>query len=311
MDLVQHLRTFLAVARLGSMSAAARETGTVPSVISKRISQLEHMTRATLFERTSRGLELTAEGRASQRRFAGLLSEIESTLYTAHAPDAFQDRLRIRCPTTLAVTHVGPILHAYRARHPGVRIDLDLIDRSVNPLEEGYDLSIGGMPSTYPQVRDFPLAPMPRRVVAAPEYFADRPRPTHPSELGALDCLIFRLNGSNWVLQGANGQVAVDVNVVFSTADTRILVDGLLMGAGVALVSAYSVDALIAEGRLIEILPGWTVPALNLKALVPERQADNPAVTTLVEMLTRGLRTAFDTTVAFDPAGVPSDRDGR
>ena len=308
MDLVQHLRTFLAVARLGSMSAAARHTGTVPSVISKRISQLEHMTRTTLFERTSRGLELTAEGRASQRRFATLLSDIESTLYTAQAPDAFQDRLRIRCPTTLAATHVGPILHAYRARHPGVRIDLDLVDRSVNPLEEGYDVSIGGMPAAYPQVRDFPLVPMLRRVVASPEYFSDRPEPTHPSELATLDCLIFRLNGSTWVLQGANGQVAVDVNVVFSTADTRILVDGLLMGAGVALVSAYFVDSLIADGRLIEILPKWTVPALNLKALVPERQADNPAVTALVEMLTEGLRSAFNTTAAFDPGGVPSDK---
>lgn len=285
MDFLVNLRTFLAVARLGSFSAAAREAGTVPSVVSKRVSQLEHLCRAPLFDRSTRGLDLTAMGRTCQQKFSELLLEIEGTLQGGPGRDRLNEHLRVKCPTTMSIMHFSDILCDFQIAHPGVRIDLDLVDRSVNPVEEGYDVAIGALPTTYPQVQETPLCALPRKLVAAPGYFATRPMPRHPGDLSRLDGVIFRASGNVWTLIGSNGEAAVEVNPVFTATDSRILRQAAERGLGLAVLAEPMTREAIAEGRLIEILPDWRVPDLYLKAMVPQRRKDNPAVQLLLQAL--------------------------
>ncbi|PTX03451.1 LysR family transcriptional regulator [Pararhodobacter aggregans] len=285
MDFIVNLRTFLAVARLGSFSAAAREAGTVPSVVSKRVSQLEHMCRAQLFERSTRGLELTSVGRTCQQKFSELLSEIEATIEAGPARNRLSEQLRIKCPTTMSVMHFSDIFCDFQIAHPGVRIDLNLVDRSVNPIEEGYDIAIGALPATYPQVHETALCSLPRKLVAAPSYFEGRPMPKHPSDLNRLDGLVFRASGSTWSLVGPAGEVAVEVNAVFSATDTRILRHAAERGLGVALIAEPLTREALASGQLIELLPEWRVPDLYLKAMVPERRMQSRAVRLLLDAL--------------------------
>ncbi|WP_370341482.1 LysR family transcriptional regulator [Pararhodobacter marinus] len=285
MDFIVNLRTFLAVARLGSFSAAAREAGTVPSVVSKRVSQLEHMCRAQLFERSTRGLELTAVGRTCQQKFSELLSEIEATIQSGPARNRLTEHLRIKCPTTMSIMHFSDILCDFQIAHPGVRLDLNLVDRSVNPIEEGYDIAIGALPTTYPQVQEIALCALPRKLVAAPSYFDNRPVPTHPRDLSQLDALVFRASGNTWALSGPAGEVAVEVNPVFTASDTRLLCHAAIRGLGVTLIAEPLTRDAFAAGDLIEVLPDWRVPELYLKAMVPERRMQSPAVRLLLDTL--------------------------
>lgn len=285
MDLLLNLRTFLSVARLGSFSAAAREFGTVPSVISKRISLLEHQCGAPLFLRSTRGLDLTPAGRDSQRKFTQLVADIEAAFASSGGEGLLQDRLRIKCPTTIAVRFLSDGVVSFQQAYPGVSVELELLDRTVNPIEEGFDIAIGAMPSTFADVRDINLAPLRRKLVAAPSYLANRPSLSHPGQLAREACLVFQASGHIWNFEKDGAQVAVVINSRLVTTDSTILVKAAIAGLGVTVVSGTFTSEAEAAGQLVELLPDWKVPPLQLKALVPERNLDRPAVQALIEHL--------------------------
>ncbi|MCI5076017.1 LysR family transcriptional regulator [Oricola sp.] len=285
MDVFSNIKAFLTVARLGSFSAAAREAHTVPSVISKRISQLEHQLKTQLFMRSTRGLELTEAGYGYQQRFIALMDELDSALAGGDGAALPQEHIRIKCPSTLLAMHLSDVLIKFRIENPGVRIDLIMIDRTVNPLEEGYDLALGALPATYPHVLDVPLCPLPRMIVASPDYLRRRGLPTHPRDLANHDCIIFPASGTRWTFDGPSGESSVEVNSVFSTTDSRILRDAAVAGVGVTIVSEYMARLPLDAGRLVEILPDYKVPELYMKVLVPESRKTSPTVRAIVEAL--------------------------
>jgi len=285
MDIFSNIKAFLIVARFGSFSAAAREAHTVPSVISKRISQLEEQLKTRLFMRSTRGLELTEAGHGYQQRFIALMAELDAALDGGEGAARPQEHIRIKCPSSLLAMHLSDVLIQFRIDNPGVRMDLITIDRTVNPLEEGYDLALGALPATYPHVLDVPLCPLPRMLVASPAYLARRDYPLHPRDLADHDCIIFPASGTRWVFESASGEIAVDVTSVFSTSDSRIMRDAAARGAGVAIVSEYMARPLVEIGDLVELLPDYRVPELYVKVLVPESRRKSPTIRAIVDAL--------------------------
>ena len=285
MDIISNIRAFLTVARLGSFSAAAREAHTVPSVISKRISQLEYQLKTQLFMRSTRGLQLTEAGDGYQQRFIALLDELEAALAGVEGAARPQEHIRIKCPSTITSLYLSDVLIQFRIDNPGVRIDLVMIDRTVNPLEEGYDLAIGALPAAYPHVTDVPLCPLKRAVVASPAYLARRGHPQHPRELADHDCITFPASGTRWAFEGAAGEVTVEIGSVFSSTDGHILRDAAKRGVGVVVVSEYMVRAELAAGDLVEVFEDYRVPDLHLKALVPESRMASPTVRAIIDAL--------------------------
>ncbi|WP_159585662.1 LysR family transcriptional regulator [Chelativorans xinjiangense] len=284
MDVISNIRAFLTVARVGSFSAAARKSNTVPSVISKRISQLEHQLKTQLFMRSTRGLNLTEAGRGYQQRFIALLADLEAAIDGVEGARV-QEHIRIKCPSTLTALHLSDALIRFRIDNPGVRVDLVMIDRTVNPLEEGYDLALGALPATYPHVIDVPLCPLPRTIVASSAYLSRRGHPQHPRDLAHHDCITFPASGTRWVFKGPSGEVGVEVNSVFSATDGRVLRDAAVHGVGVAIVSDYMARPSLAAGDLTEIFPEFRVPDLYMKILVPESRQANPTVRAIIDTL--------------------------
>lgn len=289
MDVVANIRTFLAVARLGSFSAAARETGTVPSVIAKRISQLEHRLQARLLDRSTRGLALTGAGQEYQRRFLALLSDLDAALGGGPASHT-QEHIRIKCPTTVSGLEMAEVFVRFRVQNPQVRIELVLVDRPVNPLEEGFDIAIGALPASYPHVEDVPLCPLPRRILAAPSYLARRGTPRHPRDLVAHDCITFPLSGTRWVFDGPSGEVAVEVDSVFSATDSRVLLTAVEAGAGIAVIAEHVARPALTAGTAVAVLPDYRVPDLYVKALVPEGRRSSPTVQAMLAALVAATR---------------------
>lgn len=292
MDNFSNIRTFLVVARLCSFSSAARETNTVPSVVSKRISQLEQQLKTQLFMRSTRGLKLTEAGYGYQQRFIALMADFDAAFEGVEGSARPQEHISIKCPSTLLAMHLSDVLIQFRLDNPGVRIDLVMVDRTVNPLEEGYDLAIGALPATYPHVLDVPLYPLPRTLVASPAYLGRRGHPEHPRDLLNHDCIIFPASGNRWEFESPSGEVAVDVNCVFSTTDSRIMRDAAARGVGVALVSEYLVRPLVRAGELVRLLPDYHVPDLYVKVLVPESRRSRPTVRAIVDTLVAAMRPA-------------------
>ena len=224
----------------------------------------------------------------------GLVRQVDDALAgMAQASGELEGHIRIKIPTTLGVLNLSQLLNRFLAEQPLISMDIVLADRSVNPLEEGFDLAIGARPESYGQVRDVPLCPISRRLCAAPAYLQRRSAPQAPAELMDHDCLVFATAGTRWEFQGPQGLVGVDVvRPKLKSNDGVALCQATLDGLGVSVLADYLVAPALAGGRLVELLPDHHLPDLWLKALVPANRIELPRIRSLLHWLTQQLQAA-------------------
>lgn len=286
MNTLLNIKSFLLVARSGSFSAAARELGVAPSVVTKRITRLEEEMGAQLFVRSTRALSLTPAGERLLPQYQRLVAELDEIIGTAAAAErGLEGHLRVKGPTTLTSLYLGAIFADFHALNPGLTMDIVLLDRSVNPLEEGFDLVVGALPATYPNVVDIPLCPLTIVLCAAPGYVDAKGAPEHPTELTEHDCLTSVLMGNTWVFEQSPSLVSVEVRSKFHANDTRVLREAALRGVGIAVLPSFLVKEDLAKGSLVQLLPNTPIPTFWLKAIVPRIKLNKPGVQELTDFL--------------------------
>jgi DNA-binding transcriptional LysR family regulator len=286
MDMLANLQAFVASADRGGFSAAARQLGVVPSVLSKRVDQLEWRIQASLFTRSTRKLALTDVGERYLPVVRDLLRQVDDTLGgMARSSGAIEGHLRIKIPTTLGSLYLSQLLHAFLRQQPMISMDIMLVDRSVNPVEEGFDVAIGALPELYGQVRDIPLCPLKRRLCASPAYLAARATPQQPTDLLDHPCLVFSTSGERWEFQSEQGLTGVTVRPKMRTNDGRALRDAVVAGDGIAILADYLAQEPLRTGELVEVMADYAVPDIWLKALVPFERYDLPRVRMLLAWL--------------------------
>ncbi len=291
MDTIANLKAFVATADAGSLSGAARQLGVVPSVISKRIDQLEWRIRAPLFNRSTRKLALTDVGERYLGTVRDAIRQLDDTLAgMARASGELQGHIRVKIPTTLGVLYLSEILNDFLRNQPMISMDIVLSDRSVNPLEEGFDIAIGALPELYAQVQDLPLCLMKRFLCAAPGYLQRRGTPLRPADLVDHDCLVFTTSGARWEFQSEQGLIGIDVRAKLRTNNGTAICQSALAGGGIAVLSDYLARAPLQSGQLLEVLQGFAVPGLWLKALVPNNRIELPRVRLLLDWLEQKLK---------------------
>jgi DNA-binding transcriptional LysR family regulator len=286
MNTLLNIKAFLLVARTGSFSGAARELGVAPSVVTKRITRLEDEMGAQLFVRSTRALALTPAGERLLPQYQRLVAELDEIIGAASAAErGIEGHVRIKGPTTLTSLFLGPIFCEFHAKNPGLTMEIVLLDRSVNPLEEGFDVVIGALPASYPNVTDFPLGPYSIALCAAPEYVEAKGAPETPTELVDHDCLTSVLLGNTWLFENGPSTTSVEVRSKLHVNDTRVLTEATRKGIGIAILPRFLVREDLKSGRLVEVMKSHPVPTFYLKALVPRIKMNKPAVSQLVDYL--------------------------
>lgn len=269
-----------------SFSGAARELGVAPSVVTKRITRLEEQIGTPLIVRSTRGLALTAAGERLLPQFMRLIAELEETIKgTASEAHGIEGHLRIKAPTTVTSLYLGSIFSEFQARNPGISLEIVLLDRSVNPLEEGFDLVVGARPASYPGVVDVPLCPYPLALCCSPAYLRDRREPGHPTELVDHSCLTSVLLGTTLLFDGPRGALSVEIHSRFHANDGRVLLEAARRGLGVAVLPRYLAEDDLRTGRLVLVLHDFPLAVFWLKALVPGMKMHKPAVRELMAFL--------------------------
>ena len=291
MDTLSNLKAFVATADAGSFSGAARQLGLVPSVISKRVDQLEWRIQAPLFTRSTRKLTLTDVGDRYLRVVRDSIRQVDDALAgMARASGSLEGHIRVKVPTTLGILYLSGILAEFLQSQPMISMDVVLADRSVNPIEEGFDIAIGALPELYGRVQDRPLCLLQRRLCAAPSYLARKGTPQQPTELENHDCLVFTTSGARWEFQGAQGLMGIDVRPKLRTNDGAAILQTTIAGSGIAMLTDYLASAALKNGKLVEIFPAFKVPDIWLKALVPTSRIELPRVRMLLDWLERNLK---------------------
>ncbi len=276
-----------------SFTAAARELGIAPSVVTKRITQLESQMGVPLLARSTRGLSLTASGERYLPRFLRLAGELEEIFRgSASENGRMEGHVRVKAPTTVTACYLGGLLADFQVLHPGIGVELVIMDRTINPLEEGFDLAVGARPAAYPHVIDVPLCPYPLVLCGAAGYLGSKGMPEHPGDLIDYECLTSLLLGTTWLFEGPAGGLSVEVRSRFHANDSRVLLEAARRGLGLAMLPAYLVEEPLQTGELVRVLESYPPASFWLKALVPRMKMRKPAVRELVEFLAARMQAA-------------------
>ncbi|TKJ84469.1 LysR family transcriptional regulator [Pseudomonas koreensis] len=286
--LPEDLRVLLTVIRKNGFAAAADELGLSPAYVSKRIQILETTLGTRLLHRTSRRVSLTEDGERVQRwalRILDDFQQLHDELSDAH--DSPRGRLHICSSFGFGRNHVAPAVSLLAERYPELEIRLDLFDRVVDIINEGFDLEIRVGDDIPGQHIGRRLVSNRRVLCAAPGYLQRRGTPQTLDELQQHDCLVIKERDNAfgiWNLDRDGGQESVRVSGPLSSNNGEIVLQWALDGRGVLLRSLWDVKPLLEQGRLVQVLDDYSHSA-NVWAVYPTRLAHSGKLRACVEFL--------------------------
>lgn len=290
MDRVGDISLFLRVLDLGSISAAARSLDLSVAVASARLQRLERDLGVRLLHRTTRKLRPTAEGAALAKQGRALVEDLEAlTAGLRQASRGVSGTLRVTTSSTFGHQYISPLLPAFLARHPSVKVSIDLNDQVLDLVSAGFDLAIriGALDDSNLVARK--LATNRRVLCASPEYLRRHGAPKTPADLERHDCvLLVGRDGKRdvWRLtDGKAGEVAVRVNGRIESNQGELLRDAVVAGLGIAMHSTWHVWDDLRTGRLQVVLADYPIADTGIHAVMPQRRLVPPRVRAFVDFL--------------------------
>ncbi|MFP3445142.1 LysR family transcriptional regulator [Pseudomonas sp. SIMBA_067] len=274
MDRLNAMRVFVTVVDLGSQSAAADHLQLSRPVVSRYLAELEDWVGARLMQRTTRKLSLTAAGQETLPRCRQLL-ELAGDLQAAvqQPDDAPKGALRISVSTSFGQAQLVDAVAAYVRRYPGVKVELQMLDRTVNLVDERIDLAIRTSNELDPNLIARRLSVCRSVVCASPAYLSEHGVPQRVEDLSRHNCLTHAYFGhSLWHFKVAGQPVAVPVAGNISANEAMTLQKAALAGAGIAMLPSYQTADALRRGELVRLLPEAQPRTLNLNAVYTSRK---------------------------------------
>ncbi|MEO0972642.1 MAG: LysR substrate-binding domain-containing protein [Pseudomonadota bacterium] len=273
-DKLSAFNAFIAVVEEGNFAAAARALGLSRSQVNRSVINLEDQLGVHLFNRTTRAVVLTPSGQAFYERVKVVLADLaeaEEALRDEH--DTPQGEKLINAPMSFGVRYLGPALARFMARYPKIRVQLTLTDRFIDPVAEGFDMTLRiAAPTECPSLIDHTIVPIRRVTCASPGFIAQHGRPESLGDLATLPCLHYGNlpTGNTWRLRRDGGAWQdVRVNGVLCANNAEVLCDAALAGLGVALLPTFIAGAGLNDGRLMPLLTEFESPAIALTLIYP------------------------------------------
>jgi DNA-binding transcriptional LysR family regulator len=289
MNSLDDIAVFVQVVRGGSFTKAAERLELSRSVVSKYVTRLEEELGARLLNRTTRRLSLTEAGQVFFERSRRGLEDIEDArAEVSRLQDEPRGVLRVNSPMSFGILHVAPALPEFLAAYPDVSVDMNLDDRKVDVIEEGFDVSlrITDMPDSSLVARR--LAPCRHVVVAAPAYLERHGVPRIPADLEGHDVISYRYqeSASEWhFVDGENRQYSVRVDGRAHMNNSLALREALLAGLGVMRTPTFVVGEDIRAGRLIPLLKNYRTLEVSIYLVYPQRRHLSPKVRAFVDFM--------------------------
>jgi DNA-binding transcriptional LysR family regulator len=287
---VHGMRVFARVAALSNISAAATELEMTPGNVSKRLQTLENSLGVRLFDRNTRMIRITEEGEMLLRSVTRILAEIDEVRETlAESATHPRGTLRVTAPAALGRS-VRPGICEFQQKHPNVTIDLNLTDRIVDILEEGYDVAIRTGPLPDSQLIAKRLAPDKYFILASPAYIEKYGRPVNPNDLVNHNCLVLGEN-SVWRFSNGNSDLAVRVSGTLSSNSTEMLIEAAMYGLGIVRISAMKTTDVIQSAQLVRVLDDYDVAGdTAIWALFPSSRHISPKVRVFLDFFAEKFR---------------------
>ena len=285
MNPFEDMRLFCQVMESGSFTAAAEQLGLSKQFVSRRLIQLEDRLGVRLLNRSTRRLDVTPLGQSYYESALRLLGEVEQVEQGIAGQNSEpRGTIRLSAPLSFAMAHLGCLLPLFLRQHPQVCVEVDLSDRPVDLIGEGYDLvlRIGTLEDSTLIARR--IAAIERVYCASPDYLALRGTPLKPEDLTTHDCLPYGHGRQvQWRFKGKVQALSVSGRMRVNNGD--LLRVTAIAGLGVTYLPTFIVSEALKDGRLVKVLEDFAPEALTLSAVYPQHRQSSRPVQALVEFL--------------------------
>lgn len=280
---------FTQVVKMGGFSAAAELMGHSTSYISKEVNKLEERLGVRLLNRTTRSIGLTPEGKAYYQECQQLVADAEQAVSMLNQHEvAPKGTLRISTPVGFGNKYLQPILAKYMQLYPNVNLDLDLNDRKVDVVAEGYDLAIrASLQLEESSLICRKVFSCKGYIVASPSYLSKYGRPHHPRELSHHNCLCYSNHKSpnKWQFNDKEGKpyiVDVRQKVVCNSAEMELAL--VLDDIGICRLPMFYMEEEIASGKLAVLFEDHPTPQIDVFVVYPSRKHLSPKVRAFIDL---------------------------
>jgi LysR family transcriptional activator of dmlA len=293
-DVTSDLEFFVQLARLGSLSAAARALDLTPPAATRRLALMEQRLGVRLVNRTTRSASLTDEGDTYLRhatRILAAVSEMEDAV--SRSREAPRGILRVNASLGFGRTTIAPLVSAFVQRYPQVEVQLDVTDRPVDIVEQGFDLAIrfGALPDTRLNARR--IMSNRRFLCASPAYLQRHGNPAALADLARHRTILHRQNDDAygvWRFTRDGETVAVKVHGGLSSNDGDIVLGWALDGHGISIRSEWDLAKYLESGRLKVVLPDFLLPPADLFVYYPSRRNQPARMRAFIDFLVEHFR---------------------
>ncbi|MGF6233102.1 DNA-binding transcriptional LysR family regulator [Inquilinus ginsengisoli] len=294
MDRLRAYEIFATVVAKGSFTRAADALDTSPANVTRYVNELEAHLAVRLLNRSSRRLSLTEAGQALAERARAILDEVaETEAIASSAALSPRGRLRVNAPVSFGSLHLAPLWPRFLARHPEIELDVDLVDRIVDLVGEGYDLAVRISRAGSQELVARRLAASRNIVCAAPDYIARRGAPQTPADLLNHDCIGYSgaATADEWHLADESSQPhTVKVPCVMHSNNGDTVRAAALAGLGIIWQPSFLIGGDLRQGRLVPLLPGYRMADIDVLAVYPSRRYLSAKVRVMVDFLAEAFR---------------------
>jgi DNA-binding transcriptional LysR family regulator len=288
MDRLDDILAFIKVVDTKSFTAAAERLNLSKSVVSRRVAELENRLGARLLNRTTRKLSLTEVGMAYYERCTRILADLEEAeqaVADLHATP--RGCLRVNAPVSFGLLHLAPAVTEFMERYPDILIEMDLSDRYVDLIDEGYDLAV-----RIGRLRDSSLiakrlAPSRRVVCASPSYLEKHGTPATPEDLAHHNCLIYTNvpTAEQWLFSVGGEIQPVRVSGTLRSNNGDLLRSAAMSGLGIIAMPTFMCGDALHSGALKAFLLDYAVAESTIYAIYPQNRHLSPKVRVFVDFL--------------------------
>ncbi|AOZ06437.1 LysR family transcriptional regulator [Cupriavidus malaysiensis] len=294
MDTLLSLRVFREIVERGSFAAAADKLAMSTAMASKHVAALERRLGARLLNRTSRHQSLTEAGELYYAQCCEAL-EIMDAADAAVSQSAAAPRgtLKVTAPVWCASARFVDALADYRRRYPSVLVDLRLENQKVDLVHEGYDVALRATDAPSPALIARPICPIDFHLVASRAFLDRHGWPAKAADIARYDAVLPTYTSrENATLRGPQGQVAVRLRPSLKTDDTSLAHRAVQAGMGIAFLPAWLVEADLAAGSLVRVLPDHELAPITLYAVYTSRKYLAPKVRSFIDHFSHALAAA-------------------
>jgi len=288
MDRFAAIRAFVAVVEEGGFAAAARALGLSRSVVNRQVIQLEDTLKTQLLTRNTRKVAATETGLIYFERCKIILADMQAAdLAVVSQTGAPRGTLKVNAPMSFGTLHLGPAIADYLIDYPDVDIQLQLDDRFIDPIEEGFDLTVRIAALQDSSLIARRIAPARRVLCASPYFIAKHGTPEHPGDLKTMPCLHYGglAVGGQWTFEKADEALNVTVRGPLCSNNGEVLIDAALKGLGLTIAPAFMAAPHIKAETLVPLLADWRAPDIAIHALYAPNRHIAPKVRTFIDFL--------------------------